>query len=125
MKKLVVSLSLLVAVGAAFASTAAAGDPQNRINSDVAHLETGTVIVQVNVQCFGGDGLITVNVEQQNQFGLQTGQGFDVATCDGQSRRMGVSVGGLFELGRALVTATITSAAGTASETREIDVRLR
>jgi hypothetical protein len=86
------------------------------IQSPADYDVTGTNIdVRVNVRCSGGTGTLTVLLEQDypETPAVGAGGGPNIVACDGRTHAAGVTVvGGLFDPGRALATATVVAESG-------------
>jgi hypothetical protein len=86
--------------------------------------------VGLQVRCYGGEGVVTVQVDQyppETPYPLTFGSSGQPVVCDGQTHSVGVSVVGEgYDAGKAIATATLVvpSTAKTTIVKRQIIIRV-
>jgi hypothetical protein len=132
----VTRLAALVVLGLALALVTGAGSPAATGSSvsiaPKAYVYDVGIFVEVELTftCSGGAGNVDVTVTQtaaQSSNGQgATGSTFALAessNCDGSPHKLSVSVfGGLFDIGKATASATLTAPSGIATATRTISI---
>jgi hypothetical protein len=126
------SIALAVTATALIAALApAAGASTNTkvsIEPNAQVMTLGFVIVGVHYQCFGGNGVVSVQVTQfpPDNWITTSGTGAQTVTCDGQTHEASIPVQGSFgyDAGKATATATLTAPSGSATDTREININV-
>jgi hypothetical protein len=96
------------------------------IKSTADYDVTGTNIdIGLNVRCSGGTGTVNVYLEQYypESPAVGAGDGPNIVACDGRTQAAGATViGGLFDPGRALATATVIAPSGTKTVSKWVTI---
>jgi hypothetical protein len=134
-RRYVTRLAALVVLGLALALVTGAGSPAATGSSvsiapKASVYDVGIFVeIQLTFTCSGGFGSVDVTVTQtaaQSSNGTAaTGSSFlgETANCDGSPHKLNVSVfGGLFDIGKATASATLTAPSGIATTTRTISI---
>jgi hypothetical protein len=123
----VIAAALPFGMSVAGATTESGSQNSVTINSRADYDFVGaTIDVGLNVRCYGGRGAVDVTLEQyppETPYPVGTGSGPQIVVCDGQSRSVGVTVGGFgFDEGKALAKATLVTPTGTKKASKWIDI---